>query len=54
MCSRTSKPPLMLLLGIKWKQLLEFLGITFQENPGNWDFHIGNLLVKASSHLYIL
>ena len=33
---------------------LKLLGVIFQENPSDWDFHVDNLLRKASSRLYIL
>ena len=31
---------------------LKLLGLTFQENPCNWDLQMDSLLAKASSRLY--
>ena len=39
---------------IKRKSNLKLLGVTFEDNPTNWDTHFDYLLSKASSRLYIL
>ena len=40
--------------GIERKEWLKLLGITFHEDPCNWDLHIDSLLSRAASRLYIL
>ena len=52
--SRTTKrapPP---VPGIERKEWLILLGITFHEDPCNWDLHIDSLLSRAASRLYVL
>ena len=39
---------------IKCKSNLKLLGVTFEDNPTNWDTHFDHMLSKASSHLYML
>ena len=39
---------------IKRKSNLKLLGVTFEDNPTNWDTHFDYMLSKASSRLYIL
>ena len=36
------------------KTRLKLLGVTFEDDPVNWDSHIDHVLSKASSRLYIL
>ena len=36
------------------KTWLKILGITFQDNPCNWDMHFEDLISKASSRMYIM
>ena len=36
------------------KSELKLLGVTFNQDPCNWDTHIDSILHKASSRLYIL
>ena len=40
--------------GIARKSELKLLGVTFNEDPCNWDTQFENMLSKASSRLYIL
>ena len=51
---KTSKPKPQPLQGIKRKESLKLLGITFQNKPTLWNIHIDNMLSKASSRLYII
>lgn len=51
---RISKPLPPVVQGIERKSWLKLLGITFQENPSDWDLHVDNLLRKSRSRLYIL
>ena len=51
---RISKPLPPLVQGIERKSSLKLLGIIFGGNPSDWDLHVDNLLLKASSRLYIL
>ena len=37
---------------IERKPSLKLLSLTFQSNPCNWDLHLDNILLKASSCLY--
>ena len=39
---------------IKRKSNAKLLGVTFEDNPTNWDTHFDYMLSKASSRLYIL
>ena len=39
---------------IERKSELKLLGVTFHENPCNWDSHFHNMMDKANSRLYIL
>ena len=39
---------------IERKSELELLGVTFHENPCNWDSHCHNMIDKANSRLRIL
>ena len=52
--SRTTKPAPPPVPGIERKEWLKLLGITFHEDPCNWDLHIDSLLSRAASRLYIL
>ena len=36
------------------KTTLKLLGVTFEDDPVNWDSHFDHVLSKASSRLYIL
>ena len=40
--------------GIIRVKSLKLLGLTFEDNPTNWDTHIDNVMLKASSRLFIL
>ena len=40
--------------GIKRKEWLKLLGVSFQDDPCCWDLHIDNVLSKASGRMYIL
>ena len=51
---RTKKVPPPPLPSIERKTELKLLGITFNQDPCNWDTHFDSLLHKASSRLYIL
>ena len=46
-------PPAPLAI-VERKTELKLLGVTFEDDPMNWDSHIDNMLSKASSRLYIL
>ena len=46
-------PPAPLAI-VERKTKLKLLGITFEDDPVNWDSHIDHVLSKASSRLYIL
>ena len=39
---------------VERKSELKLLGVTFHENPRNWDSHFHNMIDKANSRLYIL
>ena len=39
---------------IKRKSEIKLSGVTFHENPCNWDSHFHNMMDNASSRLYIL
>ena len=52
--SRTTKPARPPVPGIERKEWLILLGITFHEDPCNWDLHIDSLLSRAASRLYVL
>ena len=39
---------------IERKNELKLLGVTFHENPCNWNIHFHNMIDKADSRLYIL
>ena len=39
---------------IERKPSLKLVGVTFQSDPCNWDSHLDNILLKASSCLHIL
>ena len=39
---------------VERKTKLKLLGITFEDDPVNWDSHIDHMLSKASSRLYTL
>ena len=51
---RISKPLPPLVQEIERKSWLKLLSIIFRGNPSDWDLHVDNLLLKASSRLYIL
>ena len=46
-------PPAPLAI-VECKTKLKLLGVTFKDDPVNWDSHIDHVLSKASSCLYIL
>ena len=46
-------PPAPLAI-VERKTKLKLLGVTFEDDPVNWDTHIDHVLSKASSRLYIL
>ena len=46
-------PPAPLAI-VERKTKLKLLGVTFENDPVNWDSHIDHVLSKASSRLYIL
>ena len=50
----TFKPALHPMPGIERKDWVKVLGITFLEDPCNWDVHIYSFLSRAVSRLYIL
>lgn len=52
--SRNTKLSPPTLPGIERKEWLKLLGITFHEDPCNWDLHIDSLLSRAASRPYIL
>ena len=52
--SRTTQPAPPPVPGIERKECLKLLGITFHEDPCNWDLHVDSLLSRAASRLYIL
>lgn len=52
--SRTTQPAPPPVPGIERKEWLKLLGITFHEDPCNWDLHVDSLLSRAASRLYIL
>ena len=54
LCSISTKPSPPPVLGIERKEWLKLLGITFNEDPCNWDLHIYSLLSRAASRLHIL
>ena len=39
---------------VERKTTLKLLGVTFEDDPVNWDSHIDHVLSMASSRLYIL
>ena len=49
--SRTTKPAPPPLPGIERKEWLKLLGITFHEDPCNWDLHVDSPLSRAASRL---
>ena len=49
--SELAPPP---VPGIQRKECLKLSGITFHEDPSNWDLHIDSFLSRAASRLYIL
>ena len=51
--SGSLKVPPALLAIVERKTKLNFLGVTFEDDPVNWDSHIDHVLSKASSRLYI-
>lgn len=51
---KISKPLPSPVIGVERRDWLKLLGVTFHENPCNWDLQIDNLLCKASRRLYIL
>ena len=52
--SSSQKVPPAPLAIVQRKTKLKLLGITFEDDPVNWDSHIDHMLGKASSRLYIL
>ena len=52
--SKTTKPSPPPVPGIERKEWLKLLGITFHEDPCNWDLHVDSLLSRTASRLYIL
>ena len=51
---KTRKPLPEATSDIQRKSELNLLGVTFNEQPCNWDTHFDHMLSKASSGLYIL
>ncbi|XP_022806812.1 uncharacterized protein LOC111343883 [Stylophora pistillata] len=51
---KTRKTPPGDIGGIVRKKELKLLGVTFHENPCNWDTQFKHMLGKANSRLYIL
>ena len=51
---RTRKTPPGDIVGIVRKKELKLLGLTFNEDPCNWDTQFEHMLGKANSRLYIL
>ena len=47
------KPPPQ-IYGIKSKEWLKLLGVSFQDDPCRWELHVGNVLSKASGQMHIL
>ena len=47
------KPPPQ-IYGIKCKEWLKLLGVSFQDDPCRWELHVGNVLSKASGQMHIL
>lgn len=54
MRGKTQKTPPGNVPMIERKNELKLLGVTFHENPCNWDSHFHNMMDKANSRLYIL
>ena len=50
---RTTQPAPPPVPGIEWKEWLKLSGITFHEDPCNWDLHVDSLLSRAASRLAI-
>ena len=50
---KTRKPPGTIPITQR-KSELQLLGVTFHENPYNWDTHFHYMMSKAISRLYIL
>ena len=40
--------------GIKRKEWLKLLGVSFQDDPCRWELHVDNVLSKASGRMHIL
>jgi len=51
--SSSQKVPPAPLATVERKAKLKLLGITFEDDPVNWDSHIDHMLSKASSSLHI-
>ena len=54
MRGKTQKNPPETVHMIERKSELKLLGVTFHENPCNWDSHFQNMMDKANSRLHIL
>ena len=54
MRGKTQKTPPETVHMIERKSELKLLGVTFHENPCNWDSHFQNMMDKANSRLHIL
>ena len=52
--TNTSKSPPTAVNGIKQVSTLKLLGVTFHENPRNWDLQFENLMSKAAKRMHIL
>ena len=50
----TSKPPPRPINGIKGKEWLKLLGVTFEDDICCWELQVDDLLSKAGSQMYIL
>ena len=50
--SRTTKPAPSPVPGIERKEWLKLLGITFYEDPCNWDLHVDSLLSRGKYYGY--
>ena len=54
MRGKTQKTPPETVHMIERKSELKLLGVTFHENPCNWDSHFQNMMDRANSRLHIL
>ena len=52
--SKSASPSPEPIIGIERMTWLKLLGITFQNDPSSWDFHVKDLLSRASSRMCIM